>query len=153
MANHYSLPQKCVFQIYHKVVDSRWRGLLHKSNCPIHTTYLSPAKIQKKRNNNKRMEPTIYKWLTFTLPVITSVVSWILGRRQRNNNTLQELQNSIDMLVLKNSELYQRVIEQNGRIVELQRENYILKQRVEQNNLTISALKAEIQGWRDQMNH
>ena len=99
------------------------------------------------------MEPTIYKWLTFTLPVITSVVSWILGRRPRNNNTLQELQSSIDMLVLKNSELYQRVIEQNGRIVELQRENYILKQRVEQNNLTISALKAEIQGWRDQMNH
>lgn len=80
-------------------------------------------------------------------------MSWILGRRQRNNNTLQELQNSIDMLVLKNSELYQRVIEQNSRIVELQRENYILKQRVEQNNLTISALKAEIQGWRDQMNH
>lgn len=99
------------------------------------------------------MESPIYKWLTFTLPVITSVVSWILGRRQRNNNTLQELQNSIDMLVLKNSELYQRVIEQNGRIVELQRENYILKQRVEQNNLTINALKAEIQGWRDQMNH
>ncbi len=97
------------------------------------------------------METTIYKWLTFTLPVVASVLSWFLGRRTRNNNTLQELQKSIDMLVLKNSELYQRVIEQNNRIVELQRENYILKQRVEQNNLTITALKAEIKGWRDQM--
>lgn len=31
-----------------KLVDSRGRGLLHKSNCPIHMAYLSPAKVQQK---------------------------------------------------------------------------------------------------------
>lgn len=97
------------------------------------------------------METVIYKWLTFTLPVIASAVSWLVGRRQRANSTLQQMQESIDMLVLKNSELYQRVIEQNTRIVELQRENYVLKQRVEQNNQTISALKAEVEGLRSQL--
>ncbi len=97
------------------------------------------------------MEAIIYKWLTFTLPVVTSIVSWLLGRRQRNNTTLRQMQESIDMLVLKNSELYQRVIEQNARIVELQRENYTLRQRVEQNNMTINALRAEIEGLRNQL--
>lgn len=100
----------------------------------------------------KIMEATIYKWLTFTLPVITSAVSWFLGRHQRAAGTLQQMQESIDMLVLKNSELYKRMVEQNAKLVELKRENYTLKQRIEHNNETIAALKTEVEKLNRQLN-
>lgn len=97
------------------------------------------------------MEATIYKWITFTLPVIASVVSWFLGRRARNNSTLQQMQSSIDLLVQKNAELYQKVIDQNAQLVDLRRENYELKARVTHTNETIVALKSEIETLRKKL--
>lgn len=97
------------------------------------------------------MEATIYKWLTFTLPVITSAVSWFLGRHQRAAGTLQQMQSSIDLLVQKNAELYQKVIDQNAQLVDLRRENYELKARVTHTNETIVALKSEIETLRKKL--
>lgn len=56
------------------------------------------------------------------------------------------------MLVLKNSELYKRMVEQNAKLVELKRENYTLKQRIEHNNETIAALKTEVEKLNRQLN-
>ncbi len=96
-------------------------------------------------------EAIIYKWAAFTLPVITSVVSWFVSRRVRNNSTLQQMQTSIDLLVQKNAELYQKVIDQNAQLVDLKRENYELKARVTHTNETIVALKSEIETLRKKL--
>lgn len=91
------------------------------------------------------METIIYKWLTFTLPIISSVVSWFVSRRVRNNNTLQQLQSSIDLLAEKNSELYTLVVNQNTQIVKLKKENEELKLQVEESIKRISELKNELE--------
>ena len=54
-----------------------------------------------------------YMWVSLLLVPISSVISWFVGRRQRNNDTIQKMQGTIDMLVQKNSELYAKIVEQN----------------------------------------
>ena len=58
--------------------------------------------------------------LGYLLTPITAVVGWLAGRRARNNDMLNRMQETIDMLVDKNSKL----IEQ---ITQLRNENSQLK--------------------------
>lgn len=60
-----------------------------------------------------------YGWVTLFLAPVTGVVSWFAGRHTRNNDTIQKLQDTIDMLVKKNSELYAQITEQNKTISKL----------------------------------
>ena len=90
------------------------------------------------------METIIYKWLTFTLPTFTAVVSWFASRRIRNNNTLQQLQQSIDLLAKKNNELYEIIVHQNTQIVKLKKENEELKLQVAENSKVINELKDQL---------
>lgn len=60
-----------------------------------------------------------YGWVTLFLVPVTGVVSWFAGRHTRNNDTIQKLQGTIDMLVKKNSELYAQITEQNKTISKL----------------------------------
>lgn len=60
-----------------------------------------------------------YGWVTLFLAPVTGVVSWFAGRHTRNNDTIQKLQETIDMLVKKNSELYAQITEQNKTISKL----------------------------------
>ena len=90
------------------------------------------------------METIIYKWLTFTLPTLTALVSWFASRRIRNNNTLQQLQESINLLAKKNSELYQIIVQQNTQIVKLKKENEELKLQVAKNSEVINELKNQL---------
>lgn len=48
--------------------------------------------------------------LTILLTPFCSVVSWVVARRARNNDMLVKMQETIDMLVAKNQELYIEVI-------------------------------------------
>ena len=41
---------------------------------------------------------------------VSSIVTWIFARRARNNDMLVKMQNTIDMLVEKNKELYEEVV-------------------------------------------
>lgn len=41
---------------------------------------------------------------------LSSVVAWVVARRARNNDMLTKMQQTIDMLVEKNRELYDEVI-------------------------------------------
>lgn len=66
------------------------------------------------------IEPMVYKWLTFFLPPITAVITWVTTRYTRKAGTLETMQKSIDMLVEKNAELYKQV-------TELRKENAELK--------------------------
>lgn len=60
-----------------------------------------------------------YAWATLLLVPVTGIVSWFAARKVRNNSTLQQLQQTIDMLVMKNKELYERITQQNQQIEEL----------------------------------
>ncbi len=60
-----------------------------------------------------------YTWISLFLVPITGIVSWFASRKVRNNSTLQQLQATIDMLVEKNKELYERIAQQNQQIAEL----------------------------------
>lgn len=65
--------------------------------------------------------------LPYIAPVFTGVVGWLGGQRKKRNDFLGDLQESIDMLVEKNKELY-------GEVIQLRTENTEL--RVEIDNLT-----------------
>jgi len=49
--------------------------------------------------------------LGYLLTPITAVVGWLAGSRARNNNVLNCLQQTIDMLVDKNSKLIEQMTE------------------------------------------
>lgn len=48
--------------------------------------------------------------ISIALTPICSVISWVVARRARNNDMLQQMQATIDLLVKKNAELYQEVV-------------------------------------------
>ena len=48
--------------------------------------------------------------ISILLTPLSSVVAWIVARRARNNDMLVKMQETIDMLVEKNRELYDEVI-------------------------------------------
>lgn len=73
------------------------------------------------------VEPTIYQWLTFLLPPITSIITWAATKYTRKSSTLQTMQESIDMLVQKNSELYEQVTELRAENAKLKASNNELK--------------------------
>lgn len=57
-----------------------------------------------------------YGWVTLFLTPVTAVISWFAGRRMRNNDAIQKMQETINLLASKNSELYAKIEEQNKRI-------------------------------------
>lgn len=48
--------------------------------------------------------------ISLLLTPTSSVVAWIVARRARNNDMLTKMQQTIDLLVEKNKELYEEVI-------------------------------------------
>lgn len=89
-----------------------------------------------------------YGWISLFLVPVTGIVSWLAARRTRNNSTLQQLQQTIDMLVKKNAELYEQLVEVRNENAELkqgqkdilaqqtilQKENGELKRQIEKLN-------------------
>lgn len=64
-----------------------------------------------------------YTWITLFLVPVSSIVTWFASRRVRNNSTLQQMQETIDMLVKKNSDLYAEIAELNRQLTEVRKEN------------------------------
>lgn len=48
--------------------------------------------------------------ISILLTPLSSVVAWVVARRARNNDMLTKMQQTIDLLVEKNKELYEEVI-------------------------------------------
>ncbi|MCQ2607742.1 MAG: hypothetical protein MJ197_03545 [Bacteroidales bacterium] len=77
---------------------------------------------------------TIIQIISIALSPITGIATWIVSRRVRDNNTLNDLQKTIDMLVDKNNELI-------NEITELRQENAELKAGQAELKLQIESLK------------
>ena len=52
----------------------------------------------------------IYHILELLLVPITSIVTWLATRNKRRNDAIADMQSTIDMLVQKNSTIYQELI-------------------------------------------
>ena len=63
-----------------------------------------------------------YEWITTLLVPVTGVVSWLAGTRKRRNDTIVELQNTINLLAEKNRELYEETIKLRAQVAELKDE-------------------------------
>lgn len=73
----------------------------------------------------------VIKWAAdVLLPVLTGVTGWLAGRRKRNNDFLNDLQDSINTLSAKNAELVKTVVTLNETVISLRAENAELKSEV-----------------------
>ncbi len=52
----------------------------------------------------------LYQWTTLLLPVLSAIVAWFLGRRQRTHDNLEMLQSTIDKLFAGNTGLYSQIM-------------------------------------------
>ncbi len=90
------------------------------------------------------MEETIYKWLTFILPPVTSVITWVATRYSRKTQTLEMMQKSIDMLVQKNAQLYEELVQVRNENAELKAGQQRLQNALDISNSKIADLKRTI---------
>lgn len=56
--------------------------------------------------------------ISIALTPISSIVTWVVARRARNNDMLQKMQKTIDLLVEKNRELYEEVVRLRDKLAE-----------------------------------
>lgn len=65
-----------------------------------------------------------YRWMVeIAVGLVTSLAGWMVGRRQRNNAFLGELQGSIDALAAKNAEQMNEILKLREEVVNLRYEN------------------------------
>lgn len=56
--------------------------------------------------------------ISLFLTPISSIVAWVVARRARNNDMLTKMQETIDLLVQKNKELYEEVVRLRDKLAE-----------------------------------
>lgn len=56
--------------------------------------------------------------ISLAIAPLTSVVAWVVARRARNNDMLTKMQQTIDLLVEKNRELYEEVVRLRDKLAE-----------------------------------
>lgn len=56
--------------------------------------------------------------ISLAIAPLTSVVTWVVARRARNNDMLVKMQETIDLLVEKNKELYEEVLRLRDKLAE-----------------------------------
>ena len=72
----------------------------------------------------------LFNWISLGIAPISSVITWFAARRSRNNSTLKDLQATIDMLVDKNTELYNKIVEQAAEMSEMKVELIALRKQI-----------------------
>lgn len=111
--------------------------------------------MQMENYNNGGSSFDIYQLLTVLLPIVSSVVTWYVARKKRNNDFLADLQRSIDLLSGKYNEALEELVavkEQNSKlliaqqemkfqIAELKRENGVLKGTIDELNKRLEGVK------------
>ncbi len=88
---------------------------------------------------------------TYIIPAITAAVGWLVGTRKRNNDFLQNLQSSIDLLSSENKKLLEDITAVNTEIVAVRKENEELKAAVEKLCKENSLLKEEVKQLKDKL--
>lgn len=56
--------------------------------------------------------------ISLAIAPLTSVIAWVVARRARNNDMLTKMQQTIDLLVEKNRELYEEVVRLRDKLAE-----------------------------------
>lgn len=56
--------------------------------------------------------------ISLAIAPLTSIIAWVVARRARNNDMLTKMQQTIDLLVEKNRELYEEVIRLRDKLAE-----------------------------------
>jgi FtsZ-binding cell division protein ZapB len=79
--------------------------------------------------------------LPYIVSLVTAVGGWFAGKRKRSNDFLQDMQASIDMLTEKNTELVKKVLNLNGEVIKLRKENAELRVELESLNEKLSNVK------------
>lgn len=74
---------------------------------------------------------------------VAGVISWIAGTRSRRNKAIKELMETIQLLVTRNNECNQRIIELQKEVIEVRKENSELKSGQEQMTRKLSDLQQE----------
>lgn len=111
--------------------------------------------MQMDNYNNSGGGFDVYQLLAITLPVVSSVVTWFVARKKRNNDFLADLQASIDLLSEKYNDSLRELIEvkaQNSKLLiaqnemkeqieNLTKENETLKSTVDELNERLSNVK------------
>lgn len=69
--------------------------------------------------------------LSYIVSLITGVVGWLVGKRARNNDMLNKMQETIDMLVAKNSKLITEITELRAENAELKSGQEYLKRQLQ----------------------
>ena len=72
----------------------------------------------------------LFNWISLGIAPISSVITWFAARRSRNNSTLKDLQATIDMLVDKNTELYNKIVQQAAEMAEMKVELIALRKQI-----------------------
>ena len=72
----------------------------------------------------------LFNWISLGIAPISSVITWFAARRSRNNSTLKDLQATIAMLVDKNTELYNKIVEQAAEMAEMKVELIALRKQI-----------------------
>ncbi len=88
---------------------------------------------------------------TYIIPAITAAVGWLVGTRKRNNDFLQDLQSSIDLLSSENKKLLEDITAVNTEIVAVRKENEELKAAIEKLCKENSLLKDEVKQLKDRL--
>ncbi len=88
---------------------------------------------------------------TYIVPAITAAIGWLVGTRKRNNDFLQDLQSSIDLLSSENKKLLEDITAVNTEIVAVRKENEELKVAVEKLCAENSLLKEEVKQLKDKL--
>lgn len=57
--------------------------------------------------------------ISIALTPLSSIVAWVVARRARNNDMLTKMQQTIDLLVEKNKQLYEEVVMLRNKVAEL----------------------------------
>ncbi len=88
---------------------------------------------------------------TYIVPAFTAAIGWLVGTRKRNNDFLQDLQSSIDLLSSENKKLLEDITAVNTEIVAVRKENEELKAAVEKLCKENSLLKEEVKQLKDKL--
>lgn len=88
---------------------------------------------------------------TYLIPLITALAGWIAGSRKRNNNFLQDLQASINLLSAENKKLLADLTSVNKEIVNVRKENEELKASIDRLCTENEQLKDEIRQLKEKL--
>lgn len=97
------------------------------------------------------MDIDLLQWANLLLVPLSSIIAWFAGSRHRYNTAIQELQQTVDLLVKKNVELYEQNLLVTEQLTAVRKENAELKAGQERMSKQLNNLQKENSGLKKQI--